>query len=113
MINSMIGCHITLSSRNPKTFKNIGSLLSERHPFFAEFLKTLLGERIMGQNHGSMSQRSRAELLYEMVCTGNVEAVKALCREGASLEVKLIHSCSFLSTFKATDLHLVLDFCCV
>ncbi|KAE7997835.1 hypothetical protein FH972_002436 [Carpinus fangiana] len=40
----------------------------------------------MGQNHGSMSQRSRAELLYQMVYTGNVEAIKALCREGASLE---------------------------
>lgn len=40
----------------------------------------------MGQNNGSMSQRPRAELLYEMVCNGNVEAIKALCREGASLE---------------------------
>lgn len=64
----------------------------------------------MGQNHGSMSQRSRAESLYQMVCTGNVEAIKALCREGASLEVKLIHLCSFSSTFKFPDLHLVLDF---
>jgi hypothetical protein len=64
----------------------------------------------MGQIHGSMRQRPRAELLYEMVCTGNVEAVKALCREGASLEVKLIHLFSFFSTFKFTDLHLVLDF---
>ncbi|XP_062148472.1 putative E3 ubiquitin-protein ligase XBAT34 [Alnus glutinosa] len=40
----------------------------------------------MGQNHGSMSQRSKAELLYEMVCTGNVEAIKGLWREDASLE---------------------------
>jgi hypothetical protein len=61
----------------------------------------------MGQNHGSMSQRSKAELLYEMVCTGNVEAIKGLWREDASLEVKLIHLCSFFITFKSTDLHLV------
>ncbi|KAG7989594.1 hypothetical protein I3843_03G247900 [Carya illinoinensis] len=41
----------------------------------------------MGQSLNSMSQqRPRAELLYELVSTGNVEAIKALCREGASLE---------------------------
>lgn len=41
----------------------------------------------MGQNLEPMSQqRPRAELLHELVRTGDVEATKALCREGASLE---------------------------
>lgn len=41
----------------------------------------------MGQSLDSMNrQRPRAELLYELVSTGNIEAIKALCREGASLE---------------------------
>ncbi|GMN75726.1 hypothetical protein TIFTF001_056265, partial [Ficus carica] len=42
----------------------------------------------MGQNLGSMKpQRTKAELLYDIVVTtGNVEAIKALFREGASLE---------------------------
>ncbi|KAL5561917.1 hypothetical protein UlMin_031664 [Ulmus minor] len=31
-------------------------------------------------------QRSKAQLLYELVATGNVDAIKALSREGASLE---------------------------
>ena len=44
----------------------------------------------MGQNLEPMSQqRPRAELLHKLVRTGNVEAIKALCREGASLEVNL------------------------
>ncbi|KAF3943717.1 hypothetical protein CMV_029746, partial [Castanea mollissima] len=30
--------------------------------------------------------RPRAELLYELVRTGNIVAIKALCEEGASLE---------------------------
>ncbi|XP_024021110.1 putative E3 ubiquitin-protein ligase XBAT34 isoform X1 [Morus notabilis] len=44
----------------------------------------------MGQNLDSMNQvqpRSKAELLYDIVlATGNVEAIRALFREGASLE---------------------------
>lgn len=47
----------------------------------------------MGQNLDSMNQvqpRSKAELLYDIVlATGNVEAIRALFREGASLEVIL------------------------
>ena len=44
----------------------------------------------MGQILEPMSQqRPRAELPHELVRTGNVEAIKALCREGASLEVNL------------------------
>ena len=44
----------------------------------------------MGQNLESMSQkRPTAELLYELATTGNVEAIKTLCRQGASLEVNL------------------------
>lgn len=41
----------------------------------------------MGQSLESMSQkRPTAELLYELATTGNVEAIKTLCRQGASLE---------------------------
>lgn len=41
----------------------------------------------MGQSAGSMGGRqSKDELLYQHVATGNIEAIKALCREGASLE---------------------------
>ncbi|XP_041006469.1 putative E3 ubiquitin-protein ligase XBAT34 isoform X1 [Juglans microcarpa x Juglans regia] len=40
----------------------------------------------MGQSNSMSQQRPRAELLYELVSTGNVEAIKALCSEGASLE---------------------------
>ncbi|GMN75788.1 hypothetical protein TIFTF001_056377 [Ficus carica] len=42
----------------------------------------------MGQNlHSMKPQRTKAELLYDIVVTtGNVEAIKALFREGASLE---------------------------
>ncbi|KAM4070034.1 hypothetical protein ACB094_12G135000 [Castanea mollissima] len=41
----------------------------------------------MGQNLEAMNKpRPRAELLYELVRTGNIVAIKALCEEGASLE---------------------------
>ena len=58
-------------------------------PFFG-FRISLSFLVIMGQNLEPMSQqRPRAELLHKLVRTGNVEAIKALCREGASLEVNL------------------------
>lgn len=42
----------------------------------------------MGQSLDSMSQnQSKEELLYQLLNSGNVEAIKALCREGANLEV--------------------------
>ncbi|KAK4573101.1 hypothetical protein RGQ29_031181 [Quercus rubra] len=41
----------------------------------------------MGQNLEAMNKpRPRAELLYELVSTGNIVAIKALCEEGVSLE---------------------------
>ncbi|XP_043805836.1 putative E3 ubiquitin-protein ligase XBAT35 isoform X2 [Manihot esculenta] len=41
----------------------------------------------MGQSLDSMSQnQSKEELLYQLLNSGNVEAIKALCREGANLE---------------------------
>lgn len=44
----------------------------------------------MGQNLEAMNKpRPRAELLYELVSTGNIVAIKALCEEGVSLEVNL------------------------
>lgn len=47
----------------------------------------------MGQSAGSMGGRqSKDELLYQHVATGNIEAIKALCREGASLEVLSNHN---------------------
>ena len=54
----------------------------------------------MGQILEPMSQqRPRAELPHELVRTGNVEAIKALCREGASLEVNLTMLLDPLSFF--------------
>ena len=45
----------------------------------------------MGQKLDSMkynnNKRSPAQLLYEMVHTGNVEAIRALHKNGATLEV--------------------------
>ncbi|KAF5482410.1 hypothetical protein F2P56_002984 [Juglans regia] len=40
----------------------------------------------MGQSHSTSQQRPRAELLYDLVSIGNVVAIKALWREGTSLE---------------------------
>nr|XP_023907518.1 putative E3 ubiquitin-protein ligase XBAT35 [Quercus suber]XP_023907519.1 putative E3 ubiquitin-protein ligase XBAT35 [Quercus suber]XP_023907520.1 putative E3 ubiquitin-protein ligase XBAT35 [Quercus suber]POF16970.1 isoform 2 of putative e3 ubiquitin-protein ligase xbat35 [Quercus suber] len=41
----------------------------------------------MGQNLEAMNKpRPRAELLYDLVSTGNIVAIKALCEEGVSLE---------------------------
>lgn len=47
----------------------------------------------MGQSAGSIGGRqSKDELLYQYATTGNIEAIKALCREGASLEVLCNHN---------------------
>ena len=47
----------------------------------------------MGQSAGSMGGRqSKDELLYQHATTGNIVAIKALCREGASLEVLFDHN---------------------
>ncbi|KAF2292714.1 hypothetical protein GH714_027238 [Hevea brasiliensis] len=41
----------------------------------------------MGQSLDSMSQnQSKGEMLYQLLNSGNVDAIKALCREGANLE---------------------------
>ncbi|XP_015582609.2 putative E3 ubiquitin-protein ligase XBAT34 [Ricinus communis] len=41
----------------------------------------------MGQNLDSMTQnQSKEDILYHLVITGNVNAIKALCREGVNLE---------------------------
>ena len=44
----------------------------------------------MGQSLESMSQqRPTSELVYELATIGNVEAIKTLCIQGASLHVNL------------------------
>ena len=44
----------------------------------------------MGQTLEAMNKpRPREELLYDLVSTGNIVAIKALCEEGVSLEVNL------------------------
>jgi hypothetical protein len=46
----------------------------------------------MGQSLDSMTQKqSKDELLYQLAIAGNVDAVKALCSEGAILEVNKNH----------------------
>ncbi|KAB5557572.1 hypothetical protein DKX38_008481 [Salix brachista] len=47
----------------------------------------------MGQSLDSMTQKqSKDELLHQMAIAGNVDAVKALCSEGASLELQTYYA---------------------
>lgn len=45
----------------------------------------------MGQKLDTMRQKqSKEELIYQAAIAGNVDGIKALCREGASLEVRIL-----------------------
>ena len=69
----------------------------------------------MGQNLEAMNKpRPRAELLYELVSTGNIVAIKALCEEGVSLEVNLtmlliVSTKKKKKLFRPSNLHTILD----
>lgn len=41
-------------------------------------------------------QQSKEELLYQQVNYGNVEGIKALCRDGAGLEVRILLNINFM-----------------